>query len=237
VARSRKIRRKDLRQPDEFLTLSRQVGTYVAENRTLVLTVSGAVLFVVLAFLTYHAISVNRESRAAAAYHAAQALMADRKYEAAAAAFRDLAEGYRGSSHAKLAKLEQANALLMVKRTAEAALAYQQFLDAGPPADYLRQLALTRLAYTSEQRGDPADAATRFAAAAATLGPFTGDAVLGEARAAQKVGETDKARALYKRFLDEYPASDRRELVMARLRELGGEPSSATPEAPADAAS
>jgi len=235
VPRSQRITRKDLRQPDEFLTLSRRAGAWVGENRTAVLTAAGAVVVVLVAVIAYRAIGASREAGAARAYYAAQALATGQKYEEAAKAFREVVDGYGGTEHAALARLQEANALLQAGRPAEAAVAYERFLDAGAPADYLRQLAQTRLAYTAEARGESAAALAAYAAATDTAELFAGDALLGEARAAEALGDTAKARTLYERYLEKYPASDRSAVASARLVALGGTPPAPAEKAPAAA--
>jgi len=99
--------------------------------------------------------------------------------------------------------------------------AYQVFLDAGAPTDYLRQLALTRLGQAYEKGGKPAEAQAAFAAAADLVGPFGDEALLGEARVAEEAADSAKARALYEQFLEKYATSDRRALVMSHLIALG----------------
>jgi predicted negative regulator of RcsB-dependent stress response len=230
VAREEKISRKDLRQPDEFLTLSRRAADWVADNRATVLTVTGGLLVVLIAVVAYQAISASREASAGHAYAAAQALAGEGNYEEAANAFADVVASHGGTEHALLARLQQANALLQAKRVEEAVVAYQGFLDAGPPTDYLRQLAETRLALVNEERGKHAEAVAEYASAAGTSSLFSDDALIGEARTAEAMGDSAKAKELYERFLEDYPASDRRPLVTARLIALGWSPPKKTAE-------
>jgi predicted negative regulator of RcsB-dependent stress response len=224
VARTQKIRRKDLRQPDEFITLSRRAITYAEENRTTVFLVMGAIATLLLAVLAYRTVRTSREASAAQAYGQAHALLGDRKYPEAATAFQQAADSYGSTIHARLAQLQRANALLLGDRPGEAAEAYQKFLDAGAPTDYLRQLALTRLGQAHEKSGRPAEADAAFAAAADLAGPFSDEALLGEARVAEQAADSAKAKALYEQFLEKYPTSDRRALVTSRLVALGWSP-------------
>ena len=221
MARTLKIRRKDLRQPDEFITLSRRALAYAEENRTTVLLATGAIVTVLVAVLAYHAVGASREAGAAQAYGQAHVLLGDRKYPEAATAFQQAADSYGSTTHARLAQLQQANALLLADRPGEAAEAYQKFLDAGPPTDYLRQLALTRLGQAQEKNGKPAEAQAAFATAADLAGPFGDEALLGQARATEQAANSAKARALYEQFLEKYPTSDRRALVTSHLIALG----------------
>jgi predicted negative regulator of RcsB-dependent stress response len=233
VARTERFRRKDLRQPDEFVTLSRRTVAYAEENRTTVFLVAGAIVLLLAAVLIYRAVSASREAAASRAYAAAHVFMEDRKYPEAASAFQSVADGYGSTGYAVLAQLEAANALLAADRAADAAIAYQKFLDYGPPTDYLRQLALTRLAHADEKIGKNQEALAAYTAAAALNGPFSEEAFLGQARAAESAGDAAKARSLYEQFLTKFPASDQRTLVTARIVALGGTPSAEPASAPA----
>ena len=225
MARTQRIRRKDLRQPDEFVTLSRRAITYAEENRTTVGLVAGAIVLVLLAVLVYRGLRSSRENAASAAYVAAHVLLDQKKYAEAATAFQAVADGYGSTTYAPLAQLQAANALLLAgERGNDAAVAYKKFLDAGPPTDYLRQLALTRLGHAQEVSNQPQEAMASYASAAELAGPFVEEALLGEARAAETAGDVARAQTLYQQFLGTYPASDQRALVSARIVALGGTP-------------
>ena len=238
MARTEKLRRKDLREPDEFITLSRQAVTFAQENRTALLAGVGALALVVVAVIAYQMISASRQARAGVAYHAAHRLLADRKYPEAAAAFQELASSYGSTTYGALAELQAGNALLSAGRGPEAVTAYQRFLESGPATDYLRQTAQTGLAYAQEQDGHFADAKTNFAGAATVTGPLTEDALLGAARTAEAAGDQSGAKGFYEQVLQKYPTSDSRALVTDRLVRLGwtppakGQEESASPAAP-----
>jgi len=54
VARTEpRLTRKDLRQPDEFLTLTRQAMVFVEENRNAVTAALAAVIVLLLAIVSY----------------------------------------------------------------------------------------------------------------------------------------------------------------------------------------
>lgn len=236
MARTEKLRRKDLREPDEFMTLSRQAIIFAQENRTALLAGVGALALVLVAVIAYQMLSASRQARAGVVYHAAHRLLADRKYPEAAAAFQELAASYGSTSYGALAELQAGNALLQAGRGPEAATAYQRFLDARSTADYLRQVAQNGLAYAQEQDGHFADARTNFAAAAAVPGPLAEDALLGAARTAELAGDPTGAKNLYEQLLQKYPTSESRGLVTDRLVRLGWSPPAKGQENPAPAA-
>lgn len=217
-----RLTRKDLRQPDEFQTLSRQALEFVEENRNAVIAGLAAIIVLLLAIVAYRMISQSRESSASAAYTEARALLGDKKYGDAAVKFDDVASRYGSTSYGSLAILERANALLLADQAADAATAYERFLQSSPPTDYLRQLAHTRLGYAEEKLGKFADAERSFTTAATEPGPFAAEALFGAARNTEAGGNTDKAKDLYTQLLEKHPTSELRDVASAHLLALGG---------------
>jgi len=236
VAQTQRIRRKDLRQPDEFITLSRQVVSYVEERRTTFLFVLGGIVLLLAAIVAFRSVRASREASAAQAYVQAHALLDDKKYPEAATAFQQIADGYSSTSYADLALLQAANAQLLGGHAPEAAVIYQKVLDENPGTDYLRQLALVRLGESQEQSDKPAEAGRAYAAAADLQGPYAEEALAGQARVAEAAGDADTAKDLYARFLQKFPESDRIGLVTSRLVALGAPPSRQAPAGGAAAA-
>ena len=224
MARTERIRRKELRQPDEFVTLSRRAVAYAEENRTVFFMTVGGLVVLLAAILIFRAVRSSRETSASQAYAQAHALLDDKKYDDAATAFRQVADSYSSTSYATLAQLEAANALALAGKPGDAAVEYQKFLDAGPPTDYLRQLALVRLGHAQEQAGKTADAGQAYASAATMPGPYAEEGLAGQARIAEVGGDAATAKDLYTRFLEKFPESDRRALATSRLVALGGTP-------------
>lgn len=227
-----RLTRKDLRQPDEFQTLTRQALDFVEANRTAVMAALGAAIVLLLAIVAYRMISQSREASASAAYAEARALLTDKKYADAASRFDEVANAYSGTSYGPLALLERGNALLLADQAADAAAAYEAFLRTSPPAEYLRQLARTRLGYAQEKLGKAAEAQQSFTTASTMTGPFVAEALYGAARNAETAGDAANAKELYGRLLEKFPTSEYRDVATAHLIALGGTP----PARPAGAA-
>ncbi len=232
-----RLTRKDLRQPDEFQTLSRQALDFVEANRNAVVAALGAVIVLLLAIVAYRMISQGREANASGAYTAARSLLTEKKYGEAAVKFDEVASSYGGTSYGPLAILERGNALLLADQAADAVAAYERFLQSSPPTDYLRQLAHTRLGYAQEKLGKSADAERSFATAAAEPGPFGAEALFGAARNAEIGGNADQAKSFYTQLLEKHPTTEYREMASAHLIALGGTvpDAKAAPEATASA--
>jgi hypothetical protein len=144
VARTEtKLTRKDLRQPDEFQTLSRQALAFVEENRTAVITALGAVILVLLGVV---AVSDGQpEPRGERLRRLRRGSRAPHQQEVRRrppTKFNDGRQCYSGTSYGPLALLERGNALLLGDQACRRPRPYERFLQSSPPTDYLRQLAI-----------------------------------------------------------------------------------------------
>jgi outer membrane protein assembly factor BamD (BamD/ComL family) len=234
VARTeQRLTRKDLRQPDEFQTLTRQGLMFVEENRNAVIAVLAAIIVVLLAIVAYRMISQSREASASEAYTEARALLTDKKYGEAATKFDEIASRYGGTSYGPLALLERGNALLLADQAADAVTVYERFVQQAP-TDYLRQLGHTRLGYAQEKLGKPGEAQKSFATAASEGGPFGAEALFGAARNAELAGDAAAAKDFYVQLLEKHPTTEYTDVATAHLVALGGTPpAKGAPEAAA----
>src|SRR5262245_46135571 len=222
-----KLDRKALREPDEFQTLTRQVGKWAEANRSaLVAVVAGALALAGVAA----GVSWYRASQSAAAGARSDAAHDDclaRRWAEAPDAFAGPARAYPGTPYGRLASLYEGHALSRKPDPADAATAYGEFLAASPPTDYLRQEALVGLARAREASGDAAGALEANEQAAAIDGPFRSEARLSLARLYEAGGQADKAKELYLAVLKDSPSGFARTVleskIPADLAAAGGE--------------
>jgi hypothetical protein len=212
-----KIRRKDLRQPDEFETLTGQALEWADQHRQLLYGVAGAVLVIVLIVFAVNRARTSRNESAATDFNAAHELLAANKNDEAAAAFEDVATRYPSAPFGRLARLYRGHALARKPDAAGAAAAYTEYLATDSGAAYLRQEALTSLGRAKESTGDAAGALDAYTQAGALEGPYRTDALLGAARMHERAGDTEKAREIYARLLAENPQGDLRALLVSKL--------------------
>jgi len=217
-ARRIKIRRKALRQPDEFHTLTSQAMAWVDNHRELTAGIALAVLVAAAAVLAVQQYRSSQVGKAAESFRSAQATFEAGHFGDAAAAFEMLAETYPRTPAGRLAGLYRAHALARQGDGSAAATAYNEYLASGPAADYLRQEALDGLAHARENNGDTAGALEVYTQAAALEGPYRRDALLGQARLQEAAGQGDAAREIYGRLLKESdPDPDLRTLLLSKL--------------------
>jgi tetratricopeptide (TPR) repeat protein len=216
MARQR-FRRKDLKRPDEFVSRGRQVLDWGTENARLLSWSAAGVAALVLLVMGFTAIRNARVRQANEDLSHALADFHDGRYAQAATQLADVASRWQSTSAGRIAALYAANADLNANDFETATVLLQEALSAHDWPSYLKQEALVDLGYALEQKGDATGAADRYAQAAALEGPYTAQALLGEARCREQTGEKDKARQLYQQLQRDFPQSTEGEAAAAKL--------------------
>jgi len=200
-AKRLKVRRKDLRKPDEFETLTGQAVDWADANRSLVGAIAVGILVIAAIALGIARWRTSRDAAASADFQAAHARFAAGSFDEAEHGFEQVASDYPRAPFGRLARLYRAHALARKGDAAAAATAYTEYLASSPPTDYLHQEALTGLGHAQEASGDGKGALESFSQAGAVAGPFRTDALLSAARLHEAAGESDKAREIYASLL------------------------------------
>lgn len=230
-AKRTRIRRKDIRQPDEFATLTAQAGTWMREHQGLVAGTVAAVAALGLVMLLVSRSRAGRAELASIDFRVAHDTFQAGKYAEAAAGFAALAEKLPGTPFGRLARLYRGHALARQGDGAAAATAYGEYLAINPEPAYLRQEALTGVARAKEATDDTAGALEAYTEAAALEGPFRTDAALAAARLHEAGGQGDQARTIYLRLLKEAPDADVQAFLLGKVPAAAAE---AAAKAPAD---
>src|SRR5215475_11219431 len=89
-----KIRRKDLRKPDEFETLTGQALDWADENRTLVGAILATIVVIALVVLGIGRWRSSQSEAAASAFRVAHGTFSAGKFAEAAPSFAEVAETY-----------------------------------------------------------------------------------------------------------------------------------------------
>ena len=216
---TRRITRKDIRQPDRFVVAIRRAVAFAKANQTAAVAVAAAVLFVIAATLGWGLYRSRQNRLAAEEYARAVDLYHAGKYKEALDALGRL-ELYSSTYYSKMGLLYAANAQAAMQDTNKAVDSLHRLLDREKKDPLLRQSAYVSLGYTQEQRAQWADAAQSYAEAEKIDGPMKADAALGEARSYAQAGNPKQAIATYKKFLAENPDSDRFNEISVRVRDL-----------------
>jgi hypothetical protein len=233
-------RKKLLKEPDEFLTLSNRALRWSKDNGRLLIMASAAAVLVVGAILGTQSFLSYRKANAAEALAAVfpqyQLTLSGQADEAQTKAAREglerVGKDYGATPSGQQARLALANLLLQTGEFSEAAKVFHDLSDDADLPAPLTPLALTGLGQASEGAKKYAEAAEAYAAAAKSAGPSLAlSLALDQARALEAAGEKDAAVDIYRRLAGQ---SREKGLVLAarlRLAQLG-----VASEAPAPAA-
>jgi hypothetical protein len=202
----RKISRKELRQPDWFQVASENALHYFNHHKNLVFAAAAAVV-VFAAILWGWQVFKDRQNLAASQeFSKAMALYQGEKYKEAIPAF-EAVTGYRWSRYSVLAHLYLANSYLATNDTEKSVSEAQRTVAATSPNSFYRQIALVALATAEEQKKQCQTAIQHYSEAQNISGALQSRAMLGKARCAEELGDTNTAIVAYKEFLKENPAS------------------------------
>ncbi|HWP23403.1 MAG TPA: tetratricopeptide repeat protein [Candidatus Binatia bacterium] len=225
---SRRISRKELRQPDWFQIASDNALEWYAAHKAVVFAAAGALILVLALALGWQAFKERQNAEASQQFSAALALYQSEKFREAVPALEKV-KTYRWSRYAVLAHLYLANSYLAIDDLEKALSEAQRSLTATRPNTLYRQIALYTLATVEERRKDCKSAIDHYDQAQKIPEAFQVSAALGKARCAEQLGDTKTAIAAYKDFLKENPASS----YALRLAELEAKwPESAIPTKP-----
>jgi tetratricopeptide (TPR) repeat protein len=215
-----KIRRKDLKQPDEFMTVAYTVEDFIENHLNKV--ISGVVAALILAavfFLIYqHTVSVRQ--KAAEQFYEGFSALNSKDYKSAEQKYDALIAEHPSSAAASLARFYLGLAYFNSGDLPHARQSLEEYTQ-GEAQHSLRELALMDLGVVYEQMGEYAKAAGTYRQAAAINGPQANNAQVAVARVLQLAGKRDAAIKAYQDFLKANPYAPQRDTVVQALASLG----------------
>ena len=182
------IQRRELRQPDEFLTLSRRFLEYAQHHeREVTMAVVGLVAVTALA-LGVRTYRNWKESQAEAAFGAARRDFSASRFDTAAKGFEKVAATWPSTAHGQLALVYLGNSYADLGKRKEAEEAFGRVLErASEPI--VRQIAHYNLGILKAADGDKPAAARELGSAAESEGPLRGPAWFARLGAAENFVE------------------------------------------------
>ena len=214
-----RIRRKDLKKPDEFVTQTGKAVEWISAHYQIVAGVVGSLLLLGAALGITSAFRSARSRDANTDLALAMASLRGSDLSNAATSLTDVAERWSSTSVAGLASLLAANTEIRLGQNDNAITRLSQLMSESSDElpSYLRQQALVAWGNALEEKADWTTAAAKYQAAADLSGPYTAQAVLHEARAREQLGEKDRATELYRKLYDQFPEFPDRELVRSKI--------------------
>lgn len=213
-----RLSRKDIKHPDEFITQSAHAFGWAQHHQK---GVAVAGIFAVLLLLGLGIVTAYRSAQqrdANADLARAMAKLQSNDFVAAAAELTNVSGRWSGSPVGSVAAIMAISTSVRAgdaDKALAALSAVQAQADRLPP--YLRQQAYVAWGAALEAKQQWAEAAGRYREAGGISGPYNGEALLGEARAREQAGETEKARELYRQAFEQYPDLPSRDLLGAKI--------------------
>lgn len=221
---TKRLRRKDLREPDEFMTLTGRAIDWSRDNVRVVVGVAGALGVLLVIAGIWGWVHQSREARSAREFYAAQELFKRGQWAPAEKGFDELADSLPGTSYGRLARLYAGRSALRDGRAAEAIVSLREFLSQPIDDPAVEQLAHMNLGIALASQSELDAAREQLTKAQDMDGPARGEATLALARVEEEAGRKDEALQLYQKYLNDDPEAVARDLARARIIALGGTP-------------
>jgi len=172
----KKLRRKDLKGPDEFITTTQRIISQAREHsRELAWAAAGGVFLLGVA-LGVRAYRESRQEGAEDALGVAYEAFKQEDFTRAAGLFAGVSEDWAGTPQATLALAYAGNAHMEAGNVEGGRRSFEELLASAPNGSELRQLALYNLGVLDRLAGDSVKAEERLREAANAVGPFAGAA-------------------------------------------------------------
>jgi len=225
-----RLSRKELRQPDQFVSLSVQIVAWIKAHIVLLMYGIGVVVVAATLVTGWWAWQKHREQQAGIAlYEATKFIRTPANRSKAVEQLQKLVSDYRGTAAAALAYWHLGHLYFEGENYPAALTAYKQAQQRLSNAEQPLMVALVTLdvAYAQEASGvcDP-DAITSFEAVLQLPAHWLrGEAYLGVGRCHEKTGASRKAVAIYERALSDKALDEvSRQMISERLALLQPSP-------------
>ena len=224
----KKISKKKLKEPDEFMTVSEQVFLFVRDHLKKVVTGGVIVVIVVLAIVFFQMWERKKEGEAQAAFasvlEAYQKVNApytegtQQQYKDALGKIDEVIGKFARTAPGKLSYLYKGNLHLRLGEFDEALKAYNLFLDKGERGGLFRSFALEGIGYAYEGKKDYAKALESYQKII-EMGSSSqlAGAYLGVGRCYEKLGKNKEALESYKTYLKTAQKSQETNMVMNKI--------------------
>jgi predicted negative regulator of RcsB-dependent stress response len=216
---SKRLTRKELRQPDWFQTATENVFESYQRHRVVVYIGIAVAVLLLISMWGWGVFKARQDSLAAQEFSQAMTQFQAKKYREAIASLEKV-QTHRWSRYAVVAHLYEANSYLELGDLAKATTAAQRFIIATDPNSLLRQIGLLTLATAEERKSQCQEAIKNYAEAGNIKAAFTESAFLGEARCAIQLGDLKGAIAAYRQVLKDQPESPIASYVRFQIDEL-----------------
>ena len=228
----RKIRRKELKEKDEFLTVVEWVQHFFWSNLTQVLVSAALVAALAVLVVAMYAYSRHRGRMAGEQFYHAFAAFNQKQYDAALQGFTELSDSQPGREVGRLARFYMGASYLAKGDLPRAREALVLFL-AEPGDASFKTLAASDVGVIYERTGDFKKAEEYYRQAMSAPGTEGIRAELSVARMLERQGNRTAAISAYQQLIEQHPAAAERQDAVEALASLGAAvPAPESPPAP-----
>lgn len=231
MATARKIIKKKLKEPDEFVTVTERTYLFISHHLKPIAAVGIAVLIIILGVILFQTWEKGNEENAFQMLN-----LALENYQMVSSPYREgLASDYKNvlerlnevatkfpkTSSGKLAVLYQGNIRLRSGEFDQAIQAYENFLQKTGKERLYRSFAMEGLGYSYEGKQDYEKAITAYQKEIELGENFQlANAYLGLARCYEKLGKAKEAVENYRSFLKVAQKSEMNNIVLGKISSL-----------------
>jgi len=231
MTRTKKIIKKKLKEPDEFITLSERAYLFINRQYKSIAVGGIIVLILVLSFFFFQRWEKKNEENAHQIFNLnveTYQMVSTSYREASIQDYKNILEKFNEAitkfprtSSGKLSILYKGNIHLRLGEFEEAIKAYESFLQKGGKEKLYRSLATEGLGYSFEGKKDYEKAVNAFQKVIDLGESFQlGNAYLGMGRCYEKLGKNKEAIENYKNFLKVSQKSQMTNIILRKISNL-----------------
>jgi tetratricopeptide (TPR) repeat protein len=231
MTRMKKIIKKKLKEPDEFITLTERSYLFVTQHGRSIAMGAGVVLVLLLAIFLFQEWGKRNEGNA---YKMLTSVIetyqmvsspyregSPQEYKNVLERFNEINAKFPKTSSGKLAALYEGNIHLRLGEFDEATKAYENYLEKAGKEKLYRAFAMEGLGYSYEGKKDYEKAVGAYQKVIDLREDFqVGNAQLGMGRCYEKMGKTREALEHYRSFINASPKSQMVNIVLRKISNL-----------------
>jgi len=231
MARTKRIIKKKLKKPDEFITLTERVFLFVTHHSKSIAVGGGIVLVLLLAIFFFQKWEKTKEEEAyqmlRLAVETYQTVSSpyregsSQDYKNVLDAFNELITKFPSTSSARTALLYKGNIYLRIGELEEAIQAYESFLQRSGKEKLYRSFAMEGLGYSFEGKKDYEKAISAYQEVIDSGESFQfANAYFGLGRCYEKLGKPKEALQNYRSFVNVSQKSEMTNIVLRKISNL-----------------
>ncbi|HXX33149.1 MAG TPA: tetratricopeptide repeat protein [Thermodesulfobacteriota bacterium] len=231
MTRTKKIIKKNLKKPDEFITLTERTFLFVTRHSRSIAVGAGIVLVLLLGIFSFQKWEKKNEGNAFQMFHLAMETYgmvsspyrdgSPQEYRTVLEKFDEIITKYPKTSSGKIALLFKGNIYLRLGEFDDAIKAYEAFLQKTREKKLYRSFALDGLGYSYEGKKEYQKAVDAYQRIIGLGEGFQlADAYFGLGRCYEKMGKIKEALEYYRNFVSASKKSEMTNIVLRKISDL-----------------